>query len=321
MLLLASTSDLVRVITSAAVTVDVHASWIDFASGTNTPGRQNTAITTATTTTIVPSPGSSVVRNAKLISIRNRSTTATVGITVTHTDGTTSVELFSATLGPGQALAFHDGRWFVEASRTSGGQPWETQLLACVGNGDPAVTMLQYQRAGNVSATPTNIGTSVARCSVFSPRQDMTFNRIRYYGVGSTTGLYQVAIYRYSDGARLTDQFSINTAATTWGSVGSAINVTLSAGTVYFVAASTSNTGTTAGIACVGGTIAATTGQVATAPAALPGSLAVGSGYLGQYLFQMAVTSGALPATAPSYVAQTTWTGGMPMFFLDNADV
>ena len=49
MLILSSTSDLLRVTTSAAGDVDVHASWVDNASGTITPGRTNTAaITTAT---------------------------------------------------------------------------------------------------------------------------------------------------------------------------------------------------------------------------------------------------------------------------------
>jgi len=52
MLILSSTSDIIRVVTSAAADVDVHASWVDNASGTITPGRTNTApITTATTTT------------------------------------------------------------------------------------------------------------------------------------------------------------------------------------------------------------------------------------------------------------------------------
>jgi hypothetical protein len=321
MLLLASTSDLLRVVTSAAVTVDVHASWIDFASGTNTPGRQNTAITTATTTTIVPSPGSSVVRNAKLISIRNKSTTGTVTVTVQHTDGATTIEVYAATLGPGQSLAFHDGKWFVEASFVAAAQPWETQLIACLGNGDPSVAMTHYQRASNIAATPTNISSSVARWSVFSPRRTVTIHRIRYYGVGSTTGVYQVAIYRYSDLARVTDQLAMNTAANTWGSVGSALDLALSGGTTYFIACSVNATGTTPGPGCVGTTAAATTGQIATAPESLPGSLSISGGYVGQYLFQFAVTSGALPATAPTLAAQAAWTGGMPLFFLDAADV
>jgi len=54
MLLLTSTSDLVQVVTGQAVTTDVHASWVDNASGTITPGRTNTAITIARFTALFP---------------------------------------------------------------------------------------------------------------------------------------------------------------------------------------------------------------------------------------------------------------------------
>lgn len=57
MLLLTSTSDILRVTTgTATTTIEIHASYIDNASGTITPGRTNTRITTATTTTVVASP-------------------------------------------------------------------------------------------------------------------------------------------------------------------------------------------------------------------------------------------------------------------------
>ena len=67
MLLLTSTSDKVRLTTSAAAAVDVHASYADNASGTITFGRTNTAqITTATTTDVVASPGASTSRTVQL---------------------------------------------------------------------------------------------------------------------------------------------------------------------------------------------------------------------------------------------------------------
>lgn len=320
MLLLSTTSDVLRLITSEAVAVDVIASYVDLSAGTATPNRQWTAITTATTTTVVSAPAASTVRNVKTLFVRNKSAADTVTVTVEVYNGSTAFELYEATLGPGQSAAFMEGRWFVESSRTSG-QPWETQLLACTGNGDPGVAMMHMQRAGNIAATPTNITTSIARCSAFSPRQDITINRIRAYGVAATTNVYRVAIYRYSDRARLTTELAFTTAPTTWVSIGSALALTLSAGTVYFVAVAVNATGTTAGCGCIGTTVNVTTGRVTTAPASLPGSLAVGSGYLGQYNFQFAVTTGALPATANTLDAQAQWAGGMPAFFLDAADV
>lgn len=113
MLLLTSTSDIIRIVTGAAADVDVHASWVDNASGTITPGRTNTApITTATTTTIVASPASGVQRNVKTLYIHNVSLTAETAVTVQHFDGTNSVDLINCTLLPDEHLNLtEEGEW------------------------------------------------------------------------------------------------------------------------------------------------------------------------------------------------------------------
>ncbi len=103
MLLLTSTSDIVRIVTGSAVsTIGVHASWVDNASGTITPGRTNTNITTATTTTVVAAPASSTQRNVRSLFIENNSATSSTIITVQHFDGTTSVDLANVTLLAGE---------------------------------------------------------------------------------------------------------------------------------------------------------------------------------------------------------------------------
>lgn len=113
MINLASTSDLVRVVTSSAAQIEVHASWADFDGTVVSLGRQNTPhITTATTTTIVPSPGSGVVRNLKHLNITNDHAGASCTVTVEHTDGTTAIELIAFTLLPGENMLLNeDGRW------------------------------------------------------------------------------------------------------------------------------------------------------------------------------------------------------------------
>lgn len=118
MLLLASTSDLLRVTTSAAVTTDVHASWVDMNGTTITPGRTNTAITTATTTTVVASPAASTYRTVKTLTVRNRHATTAQTVTVLHTDGTVSVELIKVTLAAGECLHYHEsaGFWVSDSS-------------------------------------------------------------------------------------------------------------------------------------------------------------------------------------------------------------
>ncbi|HMX92341.1 MAG TPA: hypothetical protein PLY42_13290 [Nitrospira sp.] len=113
MILLTSTSDIIRVVTSAAAnSIDVHASYVDLSGTTVTPGRTNTKITTATTTTIVPSPGGSTQRNLKGLYVTNNSVGTNCTIAVQHYDGTNSVELIEVVLLPGENLGYReDGSW------------------------------------------------------------------------------------------------------------------------------------------------------------------------------------------------------------------
>lgn len=117
MLLLASTSDLLRVVTSAAVDTDVHATFADLNGTTVTPGRTNTAISTATTTTVVGSPGSSTYRSVKTMTVRNKHATTAQTTKVLHTDGTTAVELIEVVLSAGDCLHYHEGAGFWVSDR------------------------------------------------------------------------------------------------------------------------------------------------------------------------------------------------------------
>lgn len=122
MLLLTSTSDIIRVVTGASVsTITVHASWVDNASGTITPGRTNTNISTATTTTVVAAPGASTQRNVKALMITNNNATTSCQVTVQHFDGTTSTDLMGVTLKAGENVILNEyGEWIHHDSQ--GGQ-------------------------------------------------------------------------------------------------------------------------------------------------------------------------------------------------------
>lgn len=110
---LASTSDIIRVVTGSGVsTIGVQAAWVDNASGSYTPGRTNTAITTATTTTVVSSPGASTVRNVRSLIISNNHATSSCVVTIQHYDGTTSVDIEKITLKAGESFVMaEDGEW------------------------------------------------------------------------------------------------------------------------------------------------------------------------------------------------------------------
>lgn len=113
MLLLTSTSDKIQVVTGSAADIEVHASWVDNASGTITPGRTNTApITTGTTTDVVASPAASTQRNVRHLSLTNNHASASSTVAVIHTDGTNPVELREVTLLAGENLTFdNNGNW------------------------------------------------------------------------------------------------------------------------------------------------------------------------------------------------------------------
>lgn len=110
MIILASTSDLIQVVTGTAVTnIDVHASWVNNNAGTITPGRTNTRISTATTTTVVAAPASSSdYRNVKLITVRNTSASTSTTLTINHTDGTTAVPLWYGILQGGMMVRINE---------------------------------------------------------------------------------------------------------------------------------------------------------------------------------------------------------------------
>lgn len=112
MILLTSTSDLLRVVTGSATNIDAHATWVDISGTTVTPGRTNTLITTATTTTVVGSPAASTYRTVKTLAVRNRGGTASV-VTLVHSDGTTVPELISVSLSAGYCLHYDEGNGFT----------------------------------------------------------------------------------------------------------------------------------------------------------------------------------------------------------------
>jgi hypothetical protein len=118
MILLTSTSDAISLITSSTANISVHASYVDVSGTTVTPGRDNTLIVTATTTTIVASPAASTQRTVKSLIIRNTHASSTNQLTLQHTDGTDTVILFVITLSPGWALYYDEGNGFVVIDNT-----------------------------------------------------------------------------------------------------------------------------------------------------------------------------------------------------------
>ncbi len=116
MILFNSTSDVLSLVSSDTSALDVQACAMDInPSNTNRPTGyiKNTAITTATTTTVVASPASGILRTLQTMSIRNKGAGTQV-VTITHLNGGVTVEIIEATLAPDTSLQYHEqAGWWV----------------------------------------------------------------------------------------------------------------------------------------------------------------------------------------------------------------
>lgn len=118
-----SATDKLQLVTDAAVTVDVHASFMDLNGTTVTPGKQNTAISTAATTDIVATPAASTYRNVKSMTIRNKHASSSVVVTVVYDSNGTDYELHKTQLLAGECLEFIEGVGFFILANTTLANP------------------------------------------------------------------------------------------------------------------------------------------------------------------------------------------------------
>lgn len=126
MLLLTAATDKLQLISGAAGSLDVHVDFMDMSQADppvvkgSTSGRQNTAITTATTTDIAAAPAASTTRNIKFLQVRNKSTTVANDVTIQFNQNATLYELHKVTLAPGEALEFAEGVGFYKLATIGG---------------------------------------------------------------------------------------------------------------------------------------------------------------------------------------------------------
>jgi hypothetical protein len=114
MILLTTTSDIVRLISGSAGALDVFYSAMDVIGTTVVPVKPANlaSISTATTTTIVAAPASSHQINVKHITIFNAHASVSNAITVEQYDGTTAESLWAGTLLAGEFVVLDElGVW------------------------------------------------------------------------------------------------------------------------------------------------------------------------------------------------------------------
>ncbi len=109
MIILASTNEILELVTSAAVNVDVYAAWADITSTTFIADATETAITTAATTTVVDAPAASTQRQIKYLSAKNKASTGSVNVTLQKDVAGANYELSpTITLGAQETLVFNE---------------------------------------------------------------------------------------------------------------------------------------------------------------------------------------------------------------------
>jgi hypothetical protein len=115
MIVLNTTSDIVQITTTTANALDVHVTYVDnVTAAPYTSARQNTAIASSTTTTVLSSPAASTQRQLKVLTAVAKG--GANAVTPKLFDGTTTFNLFGngISLLPNETLSYEDARgWFV----------------------------------------------------------------------------------------------------------------------------------------------------------------------------------------------------------------
>jgi len=112
MIVLDTTSMVLRLVSSSTSALDVTADATTFTASSATPVAQNTAITTATTTTVVSAPAASAQKIVKNVTVENKGTASNT-VSVERFDGTTAFKITNVTLNAGETLVYNDAGWQV----------------------------------------------------------------------------------------------------------------------------------------------------------------------------------------------------------------
>lgn len=113
-------SDILRVTTSSAATLTVYAAYTDHGRERSARGRASTAISSATTTTVLSGPGAPTQRDVGMLAVANTHASTSNTVTVEHSDGTTATKVWAGVLAAGESVVYAGGAWAV---RNASGVP------------------------------------------------------------------------------------------------------------------------------------------------------------------------------------------------------
>jgi len=213
-----NSTDVIRVVTGSAVTVDVVAFFHDVVTDARTPLRQLTAITTAATTTVVAAPsGQTSKREVSGIVIRNTHASSSNLVTVQLYDGSTAYQLHSKTLVAGASVTYTPDNGWGPVDLTIGAISTDTITESTAGAG-VTVDGLLIKDAGIVSTAASGWTHSTAGNLVFD---NQLVTGATYFTLGTDTSATEFAVRNNSETRMflLTGDGALTistTAASTW---------------------------------------------------------------------------------------------------------
>ena len=113
-------SDILRVTTTSAATLTVYAAYTDHGRERTARGRASTAISSATTTTVLSGPGAPTQRDVGMVAVANTHASTSNTVTIEHYDGTTATNVWAGVLAAGESVVYAGGIWAV---RNASGVP------------------------------------------------------------------------------------------------------------------------------------------------------------------------------------------------------
>ena len=202
-----------------------------------------------------------------------------------------------------------------EAGGGSSAPKWAGKLAVTFGNGNPDIG---YQLPKS-SIAPSNITTSIGRVSLFRLEYDILVDAIRAFtGNAVLSGAYKMALYRVSDGVRLTGELAFD--VTAGGSivlVAPGLNLSLSKNILYAAVLTVSSAASSStAILC----ITATNVAGNDAPLAYAGKMDLDAfDYFSTGWGKVTLTGGALPTTLPTLQAPGLAQNQPPIFIMEAA--
>lgn len=122
-------------------------------------------------------------------------------------------------------------------------------LYAAWADGNP-IRADELLASDGTSPTRSQIAGSIARLVSFRLPRDLSVTKVLLWGTGTQTGVYGVAIYRASDGARLWQVNPFDVVAGSWAQLTANLPLTLLANTKYFFGLMASGSGSNNQIRC-----------------------------------------------------------------------